>query len=721
MRVLVVTVGLSPIPVALSILTLEPTHVVYVVSEESRHEYERIHAVVHRHLGESLTEIVFEITDAATQDFVTLAAELGTRADSGPRGKGTLWATLEGLQRDGRSAFILDYTGGTKVMVASLVEFHVAWHGGDRPALRSYVPGGRQALHFGGRDASNIRLLQLFGDLTLAERAELNGYRISTGWAWNPEAQVPSSSDVAAWPPIRQAGPTATEAEAENAWAESVRDFIKGFTLIGIENPTINGGTQAECAFAALALANPPDELIVGARYSPLTTGAQVAEFDFVWRKGARVVVGEVKRQSADRDDATRLSAQLAAFCTRVLLSREVFGDTVGNVWWLAGDPESQKLLGPLATRFDTHLGHGGITVLPGAGTGGKVHADKLGTAKNAMYTVLTKTEGNGGRSDPQAKWEAVASVAVNDLKAELALKNAGFLDSGNGQVTALSGVGGTVLAAEVSTFIAEVKVDLFASTEQRTRYGAYLRLPRVGYQGSMADELEVAKHLRDQLDRKPDLGGYVVTAGPKSVTAAMAALATDRGLDLGNVNLAKDTGDDVVVTRSGRSLSLSAGNVNWAEFMKLQGLSIARPQHAPQGWQLLLPEPDTDFWADSWQLVKLLDDDHAGASEPVREALKQLFPQALQRRDRRVRLAFKIASHEINTSSAAHAYIARLSVASRLFGEAADIIFVLPRTPRSRVSRHAQAFPFTSLRTSARDRISFIARDGPLEDPWQA
>ncbi len=191
---LICTVGLSPTPVALSVLTLDPDHVVLVCTASTlpvAASIARLVADRSQYRDTAATVAIVELDERDARDLHGIRAALGTdsvgsgahhggaaEAELGPP-DGTLAAVLRGI---GARRPVLDYTGGTSVMVAGVVEFHRRYleaDGVDEEGIRqrrSYVAIANDIMRF-----DDGTVMPLDDSLDLTERARLHGGQLS-GW-----------------------------------------------------------------------------------------------------------------------------------------------------------------------------------------------------------------------------------------------------------------------------------------------------------------------------------------------------------------------------------------------------------------------------------------------------------------------------------------------------------------------------------------------------------
>lgn len=710
-KVLVVSVGLNPVPVALSVLTLKPTHVVLVHSEETAAEACRIREVVSRVAGAAAPAcwLPWEVPDTATKHFVQLGALLGTpepgAAPVSQAGPGTLWGLLE--EQAGReSGFILDYTGGTQVMASCLVEFHIAWHGRDLPRQRSYVPAGLEDLHFGGQHrptgGSTARFLPLYRGLSLLDRALLNGYAPLEGWHWAGEAvqRVPGAATVINWPALD----VHTEEHAKTKWASNLGDFLDGAVSLGassVRPEPPKQGTQAECLLAALLAETRPDELLLGVKLALESQARPVAEFDVVWRRGSAVLVAEVKTSFSNDT--------LNALASRVLLSRDAFGDAVENLAWIAHASRRhvsavENAVGVLGES--EFFGHGRVVVLPsGADRRGQLDEGGIeGVREQLLPRWLPDPRGGNPDWDP---WPQVAGPACGAADAPWGSQIHAQLDRGEPPASALGAIGGSPLAARSAQLIEGVTVDLIKTPHVKGEVIRFLGVPTTApYMGRKApqDELEALGEL-ERLARERRPAGFIVTAGTKAVTAAMTALAVRDGLDLAHI----DSERDVAVTRAGAQLRLRDESVDWPAFLQLSGCGLGGP--ADQQLREQLAKADSTSWTAPWLTF---------TPPPVGNLkMRDVYPEAIQLGPHRVRVAHDLKPLDVSFESRVKS---RLAATMRVFGEAADVVFVVHADPK-KVRCIAGHSPFKTMSRAQQRRTALISVvDGAAQvvvPPW--
>ncbi|MFE1592873.1 hypothetical protein [Nocardia sp. NPDC058705] len=155
---MVATVGLNPVPVVLAVLTRKPDRVILVHSTESAAVSIRIAALI-----SSLTDM--------------LAPEVDRWDCGGAEG---FSSTLESFKRlademlGGADTYLLDYSGGNKIMTACAVWMHLRHHCGGGERQRSYVDNQTGMLVTGS--AEDAALTVVNEGLTLSNLAELHGY-----------------------------------------------------------------------------------------------------------------------------------------------------------------------------------------------------------------------------------------------------------------------------------------------------------------------------------------------------------------------------------------------------------------------------------------------------------------------------------------------------------------------------------------------------------------
>lgn len=299
---MVCSVGLSPVPVVLGVLTCAPTLVFGVHSDThvAVNQWKSIQRTVDEVLGENSPSFVdVVVPDEAVHDFTLMRDAL----------KRNLRASL--VER-GVGAFLLDFTGGTTVMVSSLIEFQHRWFVdrgaelGDIDHWHSYVPLGRVSHEPVAGAAGNEvvlvgtngrgRPLEYLLDSTpsLEQRARLNGFTLS---GLSPDTEHCIHSRGGTFPPGRQRAleevaqnwRTLTDRQrgrkAEAAWRDSL-----SLSLRSVED-------QIDCNhwptdWAAKNLEAWADITATKGRGEPF------AQFDLLIRIGNTVIIGEVKASS---------------------------------------------------------------------------------------------------------------------------------------------------------------------------------------------------------------------------------------------------------------------------------------------------------------------------------------------------------------------------------------------------------------------------------------
>ncbi|MFG1770761.1 hypothetical protein ACGFIX_14400 [Nocardia salmonicida] len=162
--VLVATVGLNPLPVVLAILTKRPAHVVLVHSNGSQAIADRV-----KRLVESIA------TWPRESVWVTLV-----RCGAATEFTATKDALEQGLARARVVApYLLDYTGGNKIMTVVAVWTHLRDHDGDGGQWRSYVDHSVGQVVTGSNEPGAGRADVDSTGLTLQSMAELHGFDIA--------------------------------------------------------------------------------------------------------------------------------------------------------------------------------------------------------------------------------------------------------------------------------------------------------------------------------------------------------------------------------------------------------------------------------------------------------------------------------------------------------------------------------------------------------------
>lgn len=340
---LVVTVGLSPVPVTLSILTVRPRTVVFLHTRQSRLEAERIKHVIEEICGVDSPQLGFKRCD-------------GDRA-TGPTLAETVWH-MEGALKEVRvrGSYWLDYTGGTKTMVAAAVYRHIVDHGGDKPDLRSYVDdtAGCLVTDAGGRYELKSRWRPDGRQLGLAELALLNGYAIF-GTKQTPNTRPPRAADIdRRWDAYIAAG---RDDDGDAAcWLDALPSALEPVRTTehapARDAPEGNIGAHLEAAtFGAVASIEDLDEVAVNVHSWILPdgnrTGAgfrydepQIAEFDVIVRRGNQVLVLEAKAPGGG-------AGSLKAIGHKVVVAQAVFGSATHCrlVWHAAEGAPQQHIL----------------------------------------------------------------------------------------------------------------------------------------------------------------------------------------------------------------------------------------------------------------------------------------------------------------------------------------------------------------------------------------
>lgn len=654
-RVLVATVGTSPLPVALSILTLRPDRVILVHSVSTQTQAERIEEVVRSHHPSgiaSTTEFTFDrvqITDEEATDFIALHARLGT--EESERGQDSLWTKLA---NGGVERFMLDYTGGTQVMVSALVEFHLRWHSGDAPWLRCYAALGgiNSTLALDGPPSAGFATrLPLYDALTLAERARLHGADIR-GLRRDKPTEEPLSVILA-------------RINVKNSGVKDFQpmcEFRKGFgtyleypfgpvgdPFFSTEGRKIGTGTGAEYLTAQL-LSNADVqagrveevEVYLGAELHAISGNKErLGEFDLLWRYGNIVVGIEVKLGLGKHVQSNKL----ASLATRLIYARQFFGGTALTVIVATSGSDDQPYVDAIKSLGDARLlpfGPGSAYSIPPAkiepptpqevaadparGTGWAARAfgadpdeddsrNQLAQKLEAFVARYLRDRHHGLDDTPESWWAAGLSATAR--VAEVAA-------FGETLATLATGAGGSPLAVELGSLIDGITLfpigSAMTSSNYARRYGNFpdssvlrLVLP--------LGEFDSYTDIRKVIESGPRFNGFYITPATKAGTAAMTVAGMTAEYSRFDLIYA-DRRTDRIVTRSGRNLAWDERSVDWeahldAELGELKSLDT----WLASGLGIQFVQLNDDTTQARIQLMKALPASHPDADNGGREA----------------------------------------------------------------------------------------------------
>lgn len=453
-KIALYSVGQSPVPIVLSILTTRPDHIVLIHTSSTASEVRHIKVAVKEawDLSEAsdTTQVpgasakapttptfhLFELTEEAAQDFRAAHAKLGTEniapafapGDPEQAAPNSAYSnTLLGMMLETFAKpsplFGLDYTGGTTVMVSALVEFHYRWHRqlgfseSEIQRLRSYI------------SLSNTEIVDDYGTvsplhstLTLKQRASLNGYQIAGGVVNlsnffeltaeekqrldEPQQQLVSEYLSHSFT-LLNGGPR--DFEGYNTVINKAFDSLTEIgvlTLPQTEDQQIKSGDAAELlgifalltAFSSKRLkpyfSQKNVEVLQSAKVYD-GSSREIAEFDLLLRLGNLILAVEVK-SSAEPSLHTPLS-NLVSMVRHRISSAAIFGTAARLVMWELSAANQQP------PRDDTELSQAELTAL----------------ATETLQTILsTYAQADPVRSIqavPLPERDATATANVND------------------------------------------------------------------------------------------------------------------------------------------------------------------------------------------------------------------------------------------------------------------------------------------------------------------
>lgn len=528
--VLVVTVGLSPLPVALAILTLDCPQVILAHTTAT--------APVARCIAQVLAPIrtarnlpaAFELVDCGDGDDLAATATCFT----------------ELAETIGDRDFRLDYSGGTKVMTVAAVVAHMDHHherglpdrGGQwrtwiDDTYGTLVPGSARAEH------RAVETSTLSTELIAA----LHGMRLQGFYRCAPVPTAEWSTQIDDTIGLLDRADVVDRNDPEYpAWITCLQNHAAVLaTALGLDDPhrlvtsmrTLDDarGSVREllvaliCAWA-LHGAHPAGgwELMVNVHAVPADRNegtTAVSEADVVVRKGHHVLAIEVK---SNADKALKLLGD------RVVSMRWAFGTAVTS--WVTGAQGHQRKDDTRPAVPWSRVEHTCQDITATMPSMGKVAAGRLDA-----------DTGSKDVDDLLAAW-------LQSLKRESTFQSRTVPVDVTGAAVTVVPVDGTPVAVQAAIRSAPTHVLGIGTAETNTRLadaftklgkndaGTYLRVPAAGEAATVA----ALKGIRP--------AAVMVTPGPKGVTAGLLRVALDAGRREAAVHL----GIDGTVQRLGTS-----------------------------------------------------------------------------------------------------------------------------------------------------------------------
>ncbi|GEM_PF-1615044 len=537
-RTLVASVGTSPLPIVLSVRTIVPQRLILVHSTATRAVAVRLVSVL-----SDLGQFDIELVDCGEGTSFADTYRSLTAASGVPS---SLRSLLDGIP------YLLDYTGGTSVMVATAVAVHIEDHHGDIPNLRFYVDDTTGVLVSDAGVSYPIS-----ADITIGDNAALHGFTVDGCFA-PPGYSPPTDSEVA--PARSEIEARATRGEDEDGVQDipCVRNALaRQFTVVApgeqpvhsaelvaerLEKDRTAAGYALELITCAALLHGTWDEvaLDVTIGYPIAADGAPkgpVAQFDAIVRRGHRIVTIEVKSSQKHLFEkaGSRLAASALVFggATRVL---SVSGEAV------ASEHTAHQSWAPILAdlvHWDIH--HLDI-------------ADNSSDAGEKLDKILRVLS----RSDSQARkfdWDELARNVERLQRARrpgpprsLGQPSADTSPSWNELLAShppayiATALGNSPLAVSRALSLG-IKQKLVGTTSALNAYNSFA--PEQAQTVSLGEILSfetVRSTLHTALSTGADPAALVITPSTKSTTSAMVSLAAATHHDLVHVDALRDT-----------------------------------------------------------------------------------------------------------------------------------------------------------------------------------
>jgi len=588
---LICTVGLSPTPVALSVLTLEPERLILVCTPSTSGVAAAVEQLVAERdeFRDTPTSVrIVEIPESAARDLRGIHGFLGTeQIDSGSPRAGTVAAALREL---GAIRPMLDYTGGTSVMVAGCVEFHrrlLESEGVDEPGIlhrRSYVAIANDVMRFD--DGASVLLDD---SLSLSERARLHGMELS-GWRrgfvnsahlreWGrtlAAAHREATSASSATPAIRWLRDF--EAQGPFRWSSETRTasaLFESKTRAG-EVPSLDSLDGALTEALAMILVEHALTLVPGVRSRETWANTKAyrvgakqesVEFDLLVRIGNTIIAVEAKRSASDSD---RVQTALYRLMRSTPL---VFGASIRIL-----------LLPLLHTKTELIDGlrrSAALLGVPERAVGAVLDHDAAPTLRDALTDLRRRDHRKAlvaqfeswmpARRRPAADTDAPEPAGTPETPPPAAPVP---LDMTRDVTLTISGIGGSPLAVEVASLAlpAGERLTVVGSETLLDTVSTHAPISPVVSRFDPQSSVEARQILSRVAGGHPTVR-FVITPGTKAVTAAMVDLAAvlqrhGRDVDLMHI----DSEHDTATTRRGADLTWRGDrSIDWPHVLSVQ------------------------------------------------------------------------------------------------------------------------------------------------------
>ncbi|MGW5317326.1 hypothetical protein [Nocardia thailandica] len=432
--VMVATVGLNPLPVVLAVLTRKrelgaaSLRVILVHSDASKAEAEAVGE--HFRGSDQGIEVTSLLSCGSAAEFAT------TRA---------VFDQLRGIVAEtGTREFLLDYTGGNKIMTACAIWAHLEAHDGGGERWRSYIDNTTGQLVTGSIDAGAGAIDVVSSGLDLGKLARLHGFELSS-----PSVDVTGLDLGGLREAITRADKGMARADLEEvlyAWTDSAgicREWVAGRVarpgggrlsdqelqreVRGLLREVLVAGTTAQVV-GARADTEIRFSAEIRVKGSP-PSSKPTAECDLLVRTGHRVLHIEVKSSAYH---ARRVLGQ------RTVFSRFLFGSSTTTV--IAADEGRGEVgwanLIDSRDRIITHapwLGNADVWRIDGAD--GSPDSLRAGLER---WLSPQRDQSHGGRNQPPSDCAVAVPYNGTRLAVAAAVQAAGEY----GGVGGVTGVG---------------------------------------------------------------------------------------------------------------------------------------------------------------------------------------------------------------------------------------------------------------------------------------
>ncbi|WP_405180940.1 hypothetical protein OG225_07050 [Nocardia sp. NBC_01377] len=495
---MIATVGLNPVPVVLAVLTREPTQVTLVPSTTTQGEAERIRDL----LTELRPELDIRVQCCgAADEFPPTLQALRAIADRTP------------------GPYLLDYSGGNKIMAVSAVRTHLERHDGGGQRWRSVVDDTTGTLVTGSTEIGAGTLDVRSTGLTLARIARLHGYEITPGYAGFAPATV-RAEDWWRWADAISRKSGLPEAAQREAMVRALPEELHPPATRQGDGKPREIAVWVSCSRILQELCGDADIEVAFAVNPRISGSATAADFDVVVRHGHRVLEIEVKSSAF---------AARTVLGQRVAYARMVFGSaTTAAVAAPRGHIDSENTtvvewdeVSATARHLETHTAWIG-----------KVPAWQL------------NSDGPGELHDGLRHWLFPPAAATTNRADDCTGRQLGVVIPALGTPLAVhaairAGQATPVAESAATTGHQTGPVTGLVAADDRDRDGARARFRR--WQPAPARFVEISGFGEAQVYERIKGGNadaVVITPGPKGIAAALTRLSYEHDIPILHIGL---------------------------------------------------------------------------------------------------------------------------------------------------------------------------------------